>query len=300
MSITDFPIRELTPEFDVGSNQYNIKSTEDGVRSGLSITPYNAQGGITIYNTHNTVNYGYTDLLIHSDLPDTLLLTSKAEGSGIQPVTLKSLLTLDSDLILTKTLVFDKQQTSGIKIDPISPVNGWYDIIGDVKLDAESGSNKPNFAVYNDGIKQYQFVVNDQVYINFHMVHDYKMGTDMYIHTHWSTNAASTAGSVTWQFDVMYAKGHQQASFNVPPKIITITQAYDTAYKHMIAETQLSNVGGTGGLLNTNDLEPDGIFLVRTKLITNTMSVAPFVHYVDLHYQSTGIPTKNRAPNFWT
>jgi len=52
-------------------------------------------------------------------------------------------------------------------------------------------------------------------------------------------------------------------------------------------------------MLDTNDLEDDGLFLVRADLATSTSTDNPFLHFVDIHYQSTGIPTKNRAPDFY-
>jgi hypothetical protein len=32
----------------------------------------------------------------------------------------------------------------------------------------------------------------------------------------------------------------------------------------------------------------------------DTLDQAPFLHYVDIHYQSTGIGTKQKSPPFWT
>jgi len=38
------------------------------------------------------------------------------------------------------------------------------------------------------------------------------------------------------------------------------------------------------------------------ELLANTMNggAKPFVHSIDIHYQSTGVNTKNKAPNFYT
>jgi hypothetical protein len=51
-------------------------------------------------------------------------------------------------------------------------------------------------------------------------------------------------------------------------------------------------------------MEVDGIIMCRLYLdsndiITSGGTVNPFVHFVDLHYQSTGIGTKGKAPNFY-
>jgi len=84
-----------------------------------------------------------------------------------------------------------------------------------------------------------------------------------------------------------------------------VQAANTTRYQHMIAETALSISGGSGTQLDTDLIEVDGLLFCRLYLDSNdlTDSVAPpdpFVHFVDIHYQSTGVPTKNRAPDFWT
>ena len=66
----------------------------------------------------------------------------------------------------------------------------------------------------------------------------------------------------------------------------------------MVAETQLSGSGV--GLLNTSSLEIDGVILTRVKLSANNSGVQPFLLFCDIHYQSTNIGTKNRAPNFYS
>lgn len=204
---------------------------------------------------------------------------------------------------LSEGLILSKDAGIGVKVDTESASYPWLDLLGQVHLDAEAASNRPDFNVYRAGLKQYQFTVNDQVYNEYHLPHDYVPGTDIYIHAHWSHISASVAsGGVTWGFEVSYAKGHNQAPFSVP-LTVTVTQAASPVqYQHMIAETQLSAVGGAGGLLDTDDLEPDGVILLRAYLSANDMSVAadPFMHYVDLHYQSTGIGTKQKAPNFYS
>jgi hypothetical protein len=74
----------------------------------------------------------------------------------------------------------------------------------------------------------------------------------------------------------------------------------------MIAGTTLSVSGGASDELDTDILEPDGLILCRFYLDSNDITVSgggvpdPFIHFVDIHYQSTGLPTKQRAPDFWT
>lgn len=73
----------------------------------------------------------------------------------------------------------------------------------------------------------------------------------------------------------------------------------------MIAEVQLSATSPSGSQLDSDDIETDGVILVRLYRdpadAADTLDQAPFVHYCDIHYQTTGIGTKQRnGPGFWT
>ena len=201
-------------------------------------------------------------------------------------------------------IVLDKTAGEGFKVDNTTPTFPWYDLLGNIT--SEGGANSPNFVTYRNGIKQYQFALNDEVFLEFHLTHDYVPGTDMFIHAHWShISAAVTSGDVTWSFEATYSKGHLQGADSVfgATKTVSVTQAASTTqYEHHIAEVQLSAPGGSVTQLDSSKFEPDGIILVRLYLSANTISAAtdPFCHFADIHYQSTGIGTKQKAPNFYS
>ena len=201
--------------------------------------------------------------------------------------------------------VYPKTQNVGIKIDTVAPDYGWHDLSGNLLWDPSVGgaATAPTFEVYNGAVKALRFDVNDEAYINFHMPHDYAMGTEIHVHVHWShNNIAVTTGSVTFIIDGTYAKGHNQAAFGVPISVNLTENASTTRYQHMITEAPFSAAAGAGGLIAQEDLEVDGILLLRVLCQANTMDngALPFVHFVDIHYQSTGLPTKQKAPDFWT
>ena len=198
-------------------------------------------------------------------------------------------------------LILDKAASKGIKVDAAAPTYPWQDMLGFIDVRG-AGANDPAWSVFRNGIRAYRFGNNDECWVVFHLLHDYVPGTDIYLHTHWAHNSATVAsGGVTWSFECMYAKGHNQAAF--PASVTTtVTQtASTTQYQHMIAETVISTAGGSATLLNSSDFETDGIVLVRCSLTGNTMSTAtnPFLFLLDCHYQSTGIGTKQKAPNFF-
>lgn len=190
----------------------------------------------------------------------------------------------------------------GIRLDITNPTYGWHDLLSPTIIYSGAASNKPSFDTFRGNIRQYSFVVNDESFHHFHLPHDYKMGTDLYIHAHW-THAASdvTSGSVTWEFEATYSKGYDRANWPLPITLPVTQTAPTSAYRHMIAEIPLSSAGGVGGKLVTEDLETDGVVEVRLKLASNTINGTPriFMNYCDIHYQTTGVPTKNRNYNFW-
>jgi hypothetical protein len=69
----------------------------------------------------------------------------------------------------------------------------------------------------------------------------------------------------------------------------------------MVAETQITIAGGSATQLDTATLEVDGLILVRLYVSANTLSAAsdPFIFTSDIHYQSTGVTTKSKSPNFY-
>jgi hypothetical protein len=125
-ALTDFTILDITPEFNSGSEVVTVKSVVPGVRSGIALIPNTTPVGLSIYNTDNITNYGFADLLIHPGLPDTLLISSRAVGTGIKPTKIKSLLKIElsadpvNDLdAATKQYVDNKLSgTVGVKVAP--------------------------------------------------------------------------------------------------------------------------------------------------------------------------------------
>jgi len=194
-------------------------------------------------------------------------------------------------------LVLPKTAGLGIKVDPDAPTFGWRDITSDPNVRGV-GASDPTFAVYTGTVmRQYSFsaTTEQEVFFTFHMPHDYVPGSAIYFHAHWS-NAAATpnTGNVVWGFDYSFAKGFNQEAFPAFTSI-TVTQACPaTRYRHNIAETTAVTIAG---------LEVDGLILVRgyrkAADAADTCTDAVFLHTMDIHYQSTNMATKNKAPSFY-
>ncbi|NOQ31803.1 MAG: hypothetical protein GQ570_11835 [Helicobacteraceae bacterium] len=200
---------------------------------------------------------------------------------------------------------FPKEAPIGIKLDIDNPDFGWQDIEGYL-LNYPDSPAPASANLYRGGIRSLQFGEGDEAFVNFHMPHDYAVGTPIYIHIHWSHNSSIvTGGSCTWAFELMYAKGYDQDAFKAPVTIAIVQDASIVPYQHMIAETIASDNGGSAVTIDTNLLEVDGIFNCRLYLdsnditTSNASTVEPFAHFVDIHYQSNALPTIGRNFPFY-
>lgn len=206
---------------------------------------------------------------------------------------------------IKESLVLDKSAT--IKIgDPYNAVSGidygWKDMIGAITVKGV-GANDPTWAAITGlgNMFAYSFSATamKEVWVNFHIDHDYAMGTPIYLHTHWLNAAAvPNTGKVRWGFEYTIAKGHQQAAFPAPTTVYVNQSCNATRYMHHIAETSLTDaVPGT-------NIEPDCILMVRIFRDAadpiDDCSDAVFLLTADCHYQVGQYATKNKAPNFFT
>jgi len=203
-------------------------------------------------------------------------------------------------------MVLRKAAGTGIKVDLVAPTFGFADILGD-QFSKNTGATKPTLTAYNGAVNGWLFAAGDEAYITYHIPHDYVPGTAIFLHAHWShISTLVTGGTVTFKATSIYAKGFNQGAFTGTPATGTFTgTASTTQYQHILSEVQYSASSPSGLEVDTDLLEPDGVielaFEVDANDITSTGAVPDiFVHYVDLHYQSTGIiGTKAKAPDFY-
>jgi hypothetical protein len=208
-------------------------------------------------------------------------------------------------------LLLPKTSGIGIKVDLATPTFGWKDLLGEIKI-LSPGANDPTLAVFRDSVRAFSFsnAVVNEVHLHYHIPHDYLPGSDIFIHFHWSQNVVDTGGpagvpgDVKWQAEVTYAKGHNQAAFPASFTTSVVQTASGTQYRHMLAEVQLSAASPSATQIDSDILEPDGLIIVRGFRNpadgADTLNQVPFLHFVDIHYQSTGLATKQKAPDFYT
>lgn len=195
----------------------------------------------------------------------------------------------------------DKTSGVGIKTHGQYP---WRDLLGDV-IAKNTGATKPTFTIYRNTLLDYQFAARDEEYFKFHIPHDYVAGTDIHLHVHWShADSGVTGGTVTFHYEISYSKGHNQAPFPASVSGAILGTASATRYQHILSEGQVSATSPSSAQIDSDNLEPDGVIIARLELRENNITVGegttnPFIHYVDIHYQSTNIGTIQKAPNFY-
>lgn len=176
--------------------------------------------------------------------------------------------------------------------------SGWRDLI--VPLQVQVGNpNAPTLNVFRNNIQGYSFTDGDNTEATavFHIDHDYKLGTALYPHIHWSISGTET-GTVRWGFEYTFAKGHQQAAFGASTTVYVEQAADGTAYKHYVAEVS------DGNAIPGTNIEPDTLVICRIfrdgAHINDTLAADVFVFCVDMHYQADRFSTPNKAPNFYS
>lgn len=272
-------------------------------------------------------SFASPDVIIEHDTastPDRLLIENQTSGEDVYLKATSGNIVADGSAV-----VVNKTSGTGIKVDVTAPTFAWRDLLGAINVrDAAGGgaAAMPDYVAYRGSLYAYRFgtvAPNNhlhEAFIEYHVPHDWVPGTagagyKAYIHVHWSQTTVDTGGTAgvpgvaKWYFDISYADGHGTAGGAADPFIAPVTfsvtqQGSTTQYGHMIAEVEFANDGGTGGALDYNTIQVDGLFLVRIYRDpadgADTLNQDTFVHFVDIHYQSTGIGTKNKAPNFYS
>jgi len=186
----------------------------------------------------------------------------------------------------------------GIKLGSYSeatPLFGWRDITSEINVRGV-GATDPTWSQIGSGpFFAYDFAVNDVCWMSFHIPHDIVPNSTINLHAHWLSDGTET-NSVKWEFIYAYAKGFDQAAFDMAAGTTVTAEeaASGTAFQHMVTETTSQTISGLD--------EPDGIVYTRIRRITNgatdnTDSI--FLLTSDIHYQSTNIATRQKSPNFY-
>ena len=173
---------------------------------------------------------------------------------------------------------------------------GWDDITADLGGGKTAGANVPTWSTFRNGIQAYQFSASQmkEVWITFHVKHDYKDGTAVYPHIHFSPTGGGT-GVVRWGFEYSVARGHDQEAF---PTTTTVYVNYNIAtskqYQHLIAEVTDADA--------FDAYEADTLILMRVfrdaANAADTFAGTVHAFTADIHFQGDRQFTKYKSPPF--
>lgn len=172
---------------------------------------------------------------------------------------------------------------------------GWRDNIAPFSSAKGRGTSEPTWANVGNGHYAYRFAVGDELFMDFHVDHDYEVGSNVYPHVHFIVDDTMTAGQqVTWNIGYVVAKGHQQGeSLTAAETVIQLTYTAtgsEIAGEHIIVEC--SDVQAF------EVFEADTLVSVRVELAAENVAGNVFGIMCDLHYLSNMPTTPNKQPPF--
>lgn len=240
--------------------------------------------GDVVYSTHSSVHV--------SNTIQSYVTSQKNIANGIAGLDSFGNLTLPVHELI---MLIDGQNTE-IKTDNDYV---WDDLIQEFNIKGTFGSGNPTFGVWRGNFQGLLFSASamNQVWCDFHIRHDYALGTAIYPHIHWLPITTAT-GTVRWGIEWCYAEGHNVASFSNPVTVyIEHTITSNSQYKHMVSEVSVQDA------IILPSLTVDGV--IKTRIFrdgahpNDTYPGQVHAWQADLHYQKARLGTKNKTPNFF-
>jgi hypothetical protein len=184
------------------------------------------------------------------------------------------------------------QQTNCIKIDANGELTlmGTATVFDDVYIGAHSlhaGATPPTWTVWNGTLYAPEFIdaATTDLHGSFEVLHDYKDGTDLKFHLHWSPSTTN-AGNCKWGLD--YSIVNIDGTFASPTTVTITPAASGVVRKHSL--TDLATITGTG-------LVKGAIIDFRIYRLgldaADTFTGSAYLHNVGMHYEidKLGSPT---------
>lgn len=172
---------------------------------------------------------------------------------------------------------------------------GWEDNIQYFCTAKGRGTDEPTWKDMGNGLYNYKFDAGDELFVPFHVTHDYIIGSKAYPHVHFLVDEALPAGkTIVWSFTYTIAKGHHQGqSLTGATTAINLTYTSDgteIAGEHLVVECS--------DLDSVDLLEPDSILTAGVKLVSEDVTGNIYGIQCDLHYLSSSAATTSKEPPF--
>jgi hypothetical protein len=173
---------------------------------------------------------------------------------------------------------------------------GWRDNIQTFTASNGGGTTPPTWNNMGNGMYGWEFTTGDELFVSFHIDHDYKLGSDAFPHVHFMVTSTMTAGQqITWNVGYVKARGHHQGdSFLGGQTLLTlqyIADGTEVPGEHLIVECSLAQAFDL--------LEPDTMVLVRVEMVSENVSGKIYGLACDIHYQVDRYATPNKSPDFY-
>lgn len=177
--------------------------------------------------------------------------------------------------------------------------SGWHDLQSAVYT--RPGGNSPGFTIYKGKISRPELEYNreQEVFCDWHLNHDWKPGTMLYPHVHFTTKS-NIGGNVAFHFEYTYAARHDSSKpnkfFDPQEIIVNFYIPPNSADTHFVAEAPEGQ-----GIPGTN-LEVDSVIMScihRYDNILNPFTDSLILVQADLHIEVDRMSTPYRTPNFY-
>mgnify|MGYP000680904861 CR=1 FL=1 len=279
------PLVVTNTQYDDGTSLANIPNNKY-----VAHTLFRSSGTGKYYLEYGRIIY---DSLVQAQLGAIENNYFSDAGSEVEP--LARIIVMEGTGI--ESILDVRGKKSSDSSDNVS-VLGWKDNIAPFSTAQGNGTTEPVWEDIGNGNYAMNFTTGDELFVQFHVDHDYALGTKAYPHVHFICQQAQTAGTtVTWEFAYRIAKGHSQGDslITAPRTTILLTYTYDgteVAGEHIVVECSD---------LDAFDLiEPDTVIMAGVTLLSETASGKIYGLMADLHYQSDRETTPFKSPNFLT
>jgi hypothetical protein len=234
----------------------------------------NRENGIGVYTASGTT-------LARSTVLETLV-------AGVFDNTSPAAITLSGNAVVSVTAT-----TNGLLTHP--PV--WKDNLTPLLSAKVPGASAPDLKTFKDGTKCYAFdpTSNEEVYLLYHLNHDYDPGSKYYPHIHWCPEDTDT-GVVRWGFEYTQA-ARDSGTFGATATVYIEQAASGTAFNQLIGEVS------DGDAITPPSPVIDSVIIVRVfrdaSHANDTYTGDAFGLFCDLHYQASFIGTPNKITDFY-
>lgn len=273
----------LTVSVEVG----NLSSEIDRTKNAVSSLP----------TPEKPLNYDIELLTLKNDIQGLERSVSKLAGSKDFDKKIEEVYKEINRVIGAINALPARRNTGTIRFKP--NIGGWNDYEIDALALDISHATAPSRATFIGNLSGLAFIgtgVNiKDVECSIHIKHDYKFGTAVYPHVHWSHIIASPTGNVKWGIEYSVSKGHSKGTFP-PTTTVYVTQAAGAQYTHQIVEVSDADV------IPATNLEPDSVIKLRIFRdpadAEDTFENDAYLMFVDIHYQSDGVYTVEKVSPF--